>query len=550
MPDLASATQAQLDTFARSGLLAFNPHQRRGPDGRWIRLPTSELKRPRRPRGGGRPRSHVSVKQHGGKNVYTVGGRERKWTPAEARAVADALDATVAGESVPPPVAGRVVSDGVRRRTVEQVQPFRGANGNVILDVGRDHGQEGSGEVELTNAQARKLAQDLREHADREEGVEPSLDPPGYAAQLPPVNLPDPQIAYREARDEYNISVYNVAWTMRQRNQDARRPDAYLDHLMLEYDSHSTNADRDRTINGLRQHLNTYYDGDNGVLDPAPDEATFLNVPSLPPGPRTVGGPRPPAAAPLPERHAALDRSVRSGLDSQDTLSGGAIADTRRVQLGDGTDAIYKRAKRTSSGRTPEDQTDAEELASLVANAIGVRAPAIQRASPNELYMEVMPGTSAMAHGWKLAPDEVVTSPQGRKLGLLDVLINNGDRHTGNWMWDDGELSAIDHGFSFFPDDTEWTYSAFTNGFRRGANPLTPSDISRLRGQLETVKPQFEALGRGDWYRRMLLRLNRLDAEASGSVDLYPGAAVTAAQRGLFARSGLLAYGPPRGGTA
>lgn len=552
---LAVATRGQRALFD----FAFNPHQRRGPDGRWIRMPTNELKAPKRRRAPRRPRSHVDVKKVGGRNVYTVGGRDRKWTPAEARAVADALDATVAGDSVPPPVAGRIVSDGVRRRTVEQVQPFRGANGNVILDVGRDSGKEGSGEVELTNAEARKLAQDLREHADREEGVEPSVDPPGYAAQLPPVNLPDPQVAYREARDEYNMSVYNVAWTHRQKNQDRRRPDEYLDELMKEYDEAPADPKwvKDEVADHLRIHLDSYYDGQD-VLDPRPDEDSYLNVPSLPPGHRTAGGARPPVTAAVGLRQAALDRSVRSGLESQTPLAGGIIGDTRRVQLGDGTEAIYKRAKKPVGPWSPEAQTDAEGLASLVAEAVGVRAPAVKQASPTELYMEVMPGTSAAAQGIQNAPIEITDADDGLKMGLLDVLLNNSDRHTGNWMLDGEEIAAIDHGFAFMPGTQRWMSSPFTDRYLDSTrmvnptSPLSPSDISYVRQRLEQIKPQFEAMGRGDWYRDMLLRLNQLDSAATSKQGLYPRTAVTAAQRAAFAQGGILgvsSYATRGGGT-
>lgn len=537
---------------------AFNPHQRRGPDGRWIRMPTSELKRPRRS-GKGRARTrHVEVEHRDGRPVYKIGGRERSWSPAEARAVADALDATAGGRSVPPPVPGRVVSDGYQRRTIEQVQPFRNNKGGVTLSVGRDHGQEGSGEVELTDAQARALAKDLREAADRDEaGAKVPLapaDPPEYATQRPPVRLKDPATAYREARDEYNLSVYNVAWTHRQRNRDSRREDEYLNELMKEYDKARTAGGpawiADEVADNLRIHLDSYYDG-RDVLDPRPDEDSYAALPTLPPGPRTTGGTRPPTTGSYESRRTALDRSIRSGLDDQDVISEGIMGDTRRIKLADGTETIYKRAKAGWANRwTTEDQTDAEELASLVADAVGVRAPAIQRASNTELYMEVMPGTTAMAKGWRTPPDEIWRSDEGLKMGLLDVLLNNSDRHTGNWMVDDqGKIAAIDHGLAF-RNSYAGNSSPFAarlldiNGNATG-NPFSVNDIRRVRERLERLKPQFEAFGRERWYTDVLRRLNEVDAGAVGQKDIYPGA-VTAAQRDLFVRAGALAYTPGR----
>jgi len=541
----ATVTAAQRALFE----LAFNPHQRRGPDGRWIRMPTVELKGPRRGKGRSRVK-HVEFEHRDGRPVYKVGGRERNWTPAEARAIADALDATADGQSVDAPVRGRVVTDGAQRRTIEQVQPFRNNKGGVTLDVGRDRGRDGSGEVELTDTQARALAKDLREAADRHEAhgraaaTPAPLDPPEYAAQLPPVNLPDPQIAYRADRDAWNDTVKYVALHHQDQNSLRKKPDESLDHYLQQINEAQTVYERDEATEYLERILRSYYDG-NDQLDPRPDPDTYLNVPSLPPGPRTTGGTRPPVSAPLDQRAEALDRSVRSGLESQQTLAGGAIGDTRRVRLGDGTEAIYKRAKRPVGPVTPQDQTDAEGLASLVAEAVGVRAPAVKQASSTELYMEVMPGTSAAAHGWRTAPYDVTDSDQGIKLGLLDVLLNNSDRHTGNWMWDDGRLAAIDHGFAFQPGNSRWMSSPFTDRFNLTgydpSAPLTPGDVAIVRQRLERLRPQFETAGRGDWYREMLMRLNRVDAGAKENVQsLYPHGVVTAAQRAAFAARGIL----------
>lgn len=148
----------------------FNPLQRRGPDGRWVKMGghgSAGAKRPAPlPRG-------VKKSRDGG---YNINGHQRNWSPAEARAIADALDATADGQSVPAPVPGRVVAGRNRRVTVGQVQPFLGADGKVVLDVGRDSSEGDNGEISLSPAQARRMAARLRQDADRAEGRDAAPD--------------------------------------------------------------------------------------------------------------------------------------------------------------------------------------------------------------------------------------------------------------------------------------------------------------------------------------------------------------------------------------
>lgn len=411
---------AQRAAFA---LFAFNPHQRRGPDGRWIKMQTNELKRPRRPR--------------------------------KSRAA----------------------------KAVEQ---------------------------------------------------------PGFRSdELPPINLPEPLADYRAARTEYNESVYNVAEYMADQNMLRGRRDPTLGQYM--YDVKATpesSAERDGATDALRGWLNAKYDANNGILDEPPERPEDRPTPILPPGNRTAGGPRPPLTAPYEQRRQALDASIRSGLVGQQPLGGGIMGDTRRVELADGTQAVYKRAKASMGGGkwSTKAQSDAEELGALVAAAVGVRAPAVQRADNDNLYMELVPGVPAATKGWRDPPPDVVNSDAGIRMGLLDILLNNSDRHSGNWMADDEEnIYAIDHGLAFWNQGIEISSaqrSPFAsahfispNGDFRNINPLGDGDADRLRQRLEVTRPRFEELGRSDWLDSVLKRLARLDdRRIKGGPPLYPAA--------------------------
>jgi hypothetical protein len=416
-----------LDLRARAATamleLAFNPHQRRGPDGRWIKMPTNELKRPRRPR--------------------------------KSRA-AKAVEA-------PAPAGTR-------------------------------------------------------------------------SEELPPINLPDPMAEYRRIRDEYNDNVLSVARYVTDRNDLAGRRDVPLAEYLADAEQPDGEFfNQDDAVDALRSLLDGQYTDVAIGLDRPPYKPETRPVPVLPPGPRTQGGNRPPLTDPYESRRQALDNSVRSGINGQDFIGGGAMGDTRRVRLADGTEAIYKRAMgEWTAGWGKREQTDAEELGAMVAAAVGVRAPAIQRADDDNLYMEVMPGGSAMSRNLYRVPNELADSPQGMRMGLLDTLLNNVDRHGGNWMVDEqGQIAAIDHGLAFKESATgrsSATRSRFSTdhfiddaGEYRDRNPLSRLDIEIARQQLEATRSRFEELGRGAWYGQVLDRLDKLSARAAGYGSIFEG---------------------------
>jgi hypothetical protein len=165
---------------------------------------------------------------------------------------------------------------------------------------------------------------------------------------------------------------------------------------------------------------------------------------------------------------------------------------------------VRKWAKRVPSGRSPKDQQDAEELGAMIARAIGVKTPAIVRVSDAQIVMEyedeASPGTSLPS--WRA--DALYKTPDGVKMGLLDVLISNPDRHHGNYLVDDDEkqITAIDHGFAW--EDLEDYYpSPFVRGNFGRANPLSPADVEELRPKLAALRPEFERMGHLDWYNQM-----------------------------------------------
>lgn len=180
-------------------------------------------------------------------------------------------------------------------------------------------------------------------------------------------------------------------------------------------------------------------------------------------------------------------------------------------------------------GRDPVESADSEELAALVGEAVGVRTPAVMRTSPTEILMEHIDGKSgADIVTWgKPPPDDLLNSDSGRLMGLLDVIVLNADRNEGNWIVDgNGDIAGIDHAESFnSPDAGPRTGSPFAAPFvdvarnDYGSNDMSPEDMATIRPRLEALRPQFDALGHGDWHTAMMKRFDQVAANATGTTS-------------------------------
>jgi len=223
---------------------------------------------------------------------------------------------------------------------------------------------------------------------------------------------------------------------------------------------------------------------------------------------------------------------ISSGVKRASFFDAGMQGQTAVVQFSDGTHAVHKRFPEQNEYNfgTATDQADAEELASVVGQALGVKAPSVYRSDYDAIFMEYLTGDIAESLS-REDQGKIFDSDQGRLVGLMDIIIDNGDRHDLNWLIEKDESGVfhpkpIDHGLSFryrygavaAPDQ----YGGFSKHFSDGGywkrpNDMSPEDLKIIRERLEKLLPRFKALNREDWHESMMTRLEEVERRARGT---------------------------------
>jgi hypothetical protein len=314
--------------------------------------------------------------------------------------------------------------------------------------------------------------------------------------------------------------------------------------LMPETIYAEADGDRGEAIRLLRLH--GYLIGEPRRPAPPPVKAAPARVPAQ----RTEPVPPPAAPAPEPSAEDLLRRGIASGIREEKELSDGAVGTVHLVTFNDGSQAIRKVAAKAMFGYQPERLTDNELLAAKVGRAVRAPVPAVVRVSSTEVLMEYVPDARPgqwmvrghdYAERLRLMSEFIQTGSgdDGRRLGLLDLLIANDDRHDANWLIRpaDNSIAGIDHGLAWpavaITDDaienqpprfSSKFASVFNSGLPIGIqgfkeNDLTPADIDWVEERLLALEPDFEAAGRSELFRYSLARLRQLRPWARGTVD-------------------------------
>lgn len=247
-----------------------------------------------------------------------------------------------------------------------------------------------------------------------------------------------------------------------------------------------------------------------------------------------------------------LETGMESGVRSKRTLRGdpedpGYEGVVEREYYNDGSIGIHK-------GGMDKREHDAEVHGAEVANAVGIDVAVVSSGVDDEGLYSIRAANVAGESGHRLNNGEMVMGNEagipgvtdttdGVRIGTLDFLIDNPDRHGANFIKqdNDGRILPIDNGNARFAEFTQGDpmngrapTSPFsldpgmgikTNQYGEvtsfSSNALHPDDIPVLRGRLESLRPSFEANGNTGWHDNVMSRLDILEANASGTTRIF-----------------------------
>jgi hypothetical protein len=218
---------------------------------------------------------------------------------------------------------------------------------------------------------------------------------------------------------------------------------------------------------------------------------------------------------------AKLQDAMKSGIKTDKTPDvEGVQSNTHILTFNDGSKWVRKDLGNSPmSSENIEFNIDKEVLASKVSTALGAGAPEVIKMGPSEIYMPFVNGHAAAAatqpggEAWQSAEDDdkyfskLINSPEGQKIGLLDMLIGESDRHYGNVMiTSGGKPVPIDHNDSWgmVNADGSLAYSSpfaaqLEQKVKAGKSPFSAADISAAEGRIKALKPEFDKVHEADF---------------------------------------------------
>lgn len=254
------------------------------------------------------------------------------------------------------------------------------------------------------------------------------------------------------------------------------------------------------------------------------------------------------------------NRYEDGGIRKKTNLGGGIQARTNLVTFADGSKGVRKEFPGWSQ-YSAKDQADAEELSYRVSDAIGgTGAVPTIRLNDYTVMMDHVDGQTAqrwlMDNGidvhasplTSLTADPMLQGvfggPRGTRIGILDSITYNEDRHALNFMMKDDIPVPIDQSSTFGIPGGGWTgpfHQLLQDKVHGQMQVLQPDEIkaidTRLRAQ--ELAARFNELGKSEWYDVMLKRWDLLKGhmaeavQASWNPKLHPRG-----RRGEFIRKG------------
>lgn len=242
---------------------------------------------------------------------------------------------------------------------------------------------------------------------------------------------------------------------------------------------------------------------------------------------------------------ADIKRSFESGLKGKpQTLSGGMVAATSKLDFNDGTSGVQKVIEdlpdEVREDIDPEmlpylpsakDQQDAEELGSMVARAFGLNAPEVLRTREDTTIQQFKEGRVGMSLS---AGDrkKFINSDDGLVMSFMDQVIGNNDRNLGNWLTDGNRIIPIDFSGSWaatelLDNPLDRPMKKGTDEFQRTLrdeksgdfkpNDLSQVDIDRMEEIMKGLEKEFAKRGQTKWWEWTMDRIDALSQFAQGT---------------------------------
>ena len=103
---------------------------------------------------------------------------------------------------------------------------------------------------------------------------------------------------------------------------------------------------------------------------------------------------------------------------------------------------------------------------------------------------------------------DISKTHNGRLIGLFDLLIENSDRHGGNWFVSpDGEPVPIDHGFAW--NGAGWSGGPFAAAIKDNPNLFTVAELNQIRENIVGLESMFAEADSLDWLEYTLRQLDK-----------------------------------------
>jgi hypothetical protein len=207
------------------------------------------------------------------------------------------------------------------------------------------------------------------------------------------------------------------------------------------------------------------------------------------------------------------DRAEEAGLDPRYF---GRNAQTSVVTFGNGRQWVRKRG-------LPDQEMRREMLASRVSDVLGAGAPHViirDQETWQPFILDAQPAAARL--GSEGGDDRMINSTLGAKIGILDTITGNADRHPGNWMVQRNKATGeerpvpIDHGKAMMNDAGLAEYGGmgafgqplFGKGRESERLAAIPAEAwDQWTDGVESLAPQFKAAGMARQWNTVLTAL-------------------------------------------